>query len=888
MNLQLFRDTIASNFNLEELNNLCFDLNINFENLSGTTLHLKSKELVMYCDRYNKLSDLLEQCKKLRPNTSWQEIIRTSQDFEPRAKKREIKDGEMLITQASKLLPSQNPKTIILERKESEIVGRDDYIDRICKLIITKNQNKPRITVLYGQPGMGKTRLAKEIAILLNPNSKHTAFPNSLNSVLFHNVDRFAEQGDPHEALEKLVYELADILHIGRPNRSTTLMKHDVITEISKKQYNLLIILDGLRFEVEEVIMDFVESLPLSVKILITQNQKLRYNNVLLPCSHIKLTGLSKNYILDFLNSQIAFIGENEPPLNLDEKAINQIYKQTLGNAIALKAISNQGKENIEKNLNHILNETIDPNKDIARQWIGKTYNSLSAQRQALIKGQALFKTSSNSKILVEITKKVMKTDFSHSKVKQDIEYLVSHDILIADQVIGRYRMADPYWNYLRQKMIQDNQLDVWRNHWVDYYLNLRKRKGNFHDEAGWTIFSDYRTDEKKHINYSNEINNIIDVIKYCLAEKRAEEHWKKAAKLLDDFRATLFATGNWEKRIEFCETLFEYAKKYNEQQTASQVQRLRAWMYCFRDEYDDSLELVKDALNIARAGIQDKQQDQTKRIIYRQSYYKSLNTLGQIALRQGHTAALNGQIAGRKISSINNGNNIDLLAQIKQERSDYFRQALEKFDLARQYFYQAYGFVGAEFPKEQLIVKFHLAEVDYYDRHPRNPEDGDSRRKLSLQKSLKSFKSILSEAEIYFIPDGKETISKHERLIANTHYYLGKVLRRLVLIYPQNSDVYFKESFEYLEKAKKSARKFGDQVLEARVNFAIGQWYEQKMKMSENEVEEQNYLRQAKDMVEQSTLQLKEWGMYLESSDASAFLLHRLYGKSIFEQNNN
>ncbi len=71
MNLQLFAEKIKSSFDLTELESLCFDLGISYENLSGDTLNKKVEQLVKYCQRRSCLPNLLNRCKKLRPNQSW-------------------------------------------------------------------------------------------------------------------------------------------------------------------------------------------------------------------------------------------------------------------------------------------------------------------------------------------------------------------------------------------------------------------------------------------------------------------------------------------------------------------------------------------------------------------------------------------------------------------------------------------------------------------------------------------------------------------------------------------------------------------------------------------------------------------------------------------------
>ncbi|MCB9419239.1 MAG: hypothetical protein H6667_05515 [Ardenticatenaceae bacterium] len=70
--LQGLRRNLEASFNLDELRGLCFDLAVNFENLAGDTLHMKTIELVSYCQRRRLLARLVTTCRELRPEVDWQ------------------------------------------------------------------------------------------------------------------------------------------------------------------------------------------------------------------------------------------------------------------------------------------------------------------------------------------------------------------------------------------------------------------------------------------------------------------------------------------------------------------------------------------------------------------------------------------------------------------------------------------------------------------------------------------------------------------------------------------------------------------------------------------------------------------------------------------------
>jgi hypothetical protein len=55
-------------FSYEELRDAVFELNLEFDELSGQSKSQKSRELIVYLDRRNRLPELIEYIKRVRPN----------------------------------------------------------------------------------------------------------------------------------------------------------------------------------------------------------------------------------------------------------------------------------------------------------------------------------------------------------------------------------------------------------------------------------------------------------------------------------------------------------------------------------------------------------------------------------------------------------------------------------------------------------------------------------------------------------------------------------------------------------------------------------------------------------------------------------------------------
>ena len=66
-----YAEKIDGRFNHEELRELCFILECEYDDLSGQAKYSKARELVLYLDRRNRLGELQNVVLQLRPKTDW-------------------------------------------------------------------------------------------------------------------------------------------------------------------------------------------------------------------------------------------------------------------------------------------------------------------------------------------------------------------------------------------------------------------------------------------------------------------------------------------------------------------------------------------------------------------------------------------------------------------------------------------------------------------------------------------------------------------------------------------------------------------------------------------------------------------------------------------------
>lgn len=71
VDLVRLHENLAQYFSAEDLQTLCFGLNVDFDDLPGEGKGAKARELVMYMERRGHTADLIAKARKERPHISW-------------------------------------------------------------------------------------------------------------------------------------------------------------------------------------------------------------------------------------------------------------------------------------------------------------------------------------------------------------------------------------------------------------------------------------------------------------------------------------------------------------------------------------------------------------------------------------------------------------------------------------------------------------------------------------------------------------------------------------------------------------------------------------------------------------------------------------------------
>ena len=96
LDLRKLLRAIDDSFSEDDLRDLCFELQLDFENLPGTIKKAKARELVIHFDRRKRINVLVAAFRELRPNVDIEAIVLEEFDEDPSSARIEIHTADIL------------------------------------------------------------------------------------------------------------------------------------------------------------------------------------------------------------------------------------------------------------------------------------------------------------------------------------------------------------------------------------------------------------------------------------------------------------------------------------------------------------------------------------------------------------------------------------------------------------------------------------------------------------------------------------------------------------------------------------------------------------------------------------------------------------------------
>ncbi len=107
---------INDSFSIDDLRDLCFELQLDFENLPGSAKKDKARELIIHFDRRKRINVLVATFCELRPNVDFESIVLDEMDEDPTTSRIEIHTAD--------ILPQQDKSNTMIASKSFSAIVR--------------------------------------------------------------------------------------------------------------------------------------------------------------------------------------------------------------------------------------------------------------------------------------------------------------------------------------------------------------------------------------------------------------------------------------------------------------------------------------------------------------------------------------------------------------------------------------------------------------------------------------------------------------------------------------------------------------------------------------------------------------------------------------------
>lgn len=103
-----FLHLMITHFNREDLRTICFELEIDYENLSGETKVAKARELIFFVARHNQLAELKNILYREKPFINWPDVSDTLLDLDSYEAEEEDDTNSVVIIHPGAIVQAQN------------------------------------------------------------------------------------------------------------------------------------------------------------------------------------------------------------------------------------------------------------------------------------------------------------------------------------------------------------------------------------------------------------------------------------------------------------------------------------------------------------------------------------------------------------------------------------------------------------------------------------------------------------------------------------------------------------------------------------------------------------------------------------------------------------
>jgi hypothetical protein len=557
MDFALLRTQITTYFNKEELRNLCHDLNIKYENLPDETLEGKARELVEYCRRYGRESDLLQHCQKLRPHVNW--------------------DGDSEKRNTNLLLDDRFH--LAEPRVPSHFRNREDEIRELKNLIANQ-----KWCGVFGIGGTGKTVLVAHLAQTLRKTEGSQAIWFDLS-----------ENATVERILETLAQSVGHSLRIIPDPQQ----RYGYLRSITNGK-NLLIIFDDVSDN--KILDELLKAIGDQNAVLITgRNQGLK---------SIRKYGI-ETFLLNPLPDDEAVevllkLANISPPLSPSQMADWTSLAKSVGCLpLALEIIGGDLRFKSNRNPLEYLETHIETRKwltndefiDRLQEALNENFNQLTSDHQRAFSCLGVFAGNGFDANAIQAV-----CSFDSNEAVEEFLILLRKRMLIRDNLGGTFSLHPVIRQYAQEKLIEQNlhseHTDTPTGRYIAFYLQILRKYGGYE----WNL-----DQYPKLLPYETEaINAVNTAFQLWQNSKNTDEEtylWL-SVQMTVLISWYLFWRGYWDIRIQFCRRitdklefsglLADPASRFSA--TAGNLYVDRGWIHLRRNEFDEATQCARRA----------------------------------------------------------------------------------------------------------------------------------------------------------------------------------------------------------------------------------------------------------------------------------------------------